>query len=147
MDAAAPDNSYKKFCSKGDQINRLVLKGIGSREGFLPGDITTCLCDVWNEWRREWMVLEGEEVIAGVESLLVRGEGSGAIPCRHRPLKRGSSPPGGHGRWRTCEYTGVRGLEGPRQVDSAWQCVEPTQRAHGYIFRNFCESVIKPLAV
>lgn len=78
MDVAALDNSCKKFCLRGDQINRLVLRGVGSWEGFLPGDIVTCLCDVWGEWRREWMVLEGEVVTVGVKSLLARGEGSGA---------------------------------------------------------------------
>lgn len=60
------------------------------------------------------MVPEGEVAIAGVKSLLVRGEGSGAFLCRHRPLKGAvrlsEGTEGGEG---TSFFSGTRGPEGP----------------------------------
>lgn len=86
---SAPGNSCNNFCSKGDQINRVVLgRGVGEWEGFLQGDITTCLCDDGMD--------QVEERIDGSGStgdncrchiLLVRGEGSGVFLCRHWPPK------------------------------------------------------------
>lgn len=44
-----------------------------------------CVMVGWIEWSGKLLAQEGEAILAGVQSLLGEGEGSGAFPSRHLP--------------------------------------------------------------
>lgn len=71
------------------QMGQCLEEDVGSWEAFLPGDITACLCDDgWIECSRKWLAQEGEAVFARVQSLKVRGKGSGVFPAAISLTKR-----------------------------------------------------------
>ena len=87
MEKAAPDALARLFAPKEiSQMGWCLEEAIRSWESFLPGDITTCLCDDgWIKCSRKWLTQDREAVFVRVQSCWVRGEGSGVFPCRHQP--------------------------------------------------------------